>query len=152
MGNYALTGGVFVKTNTTIPMPLRKNFGTDEEFESALDARKQAISSPRPPFLRLPLREDDPGTRTSLETTVPVQGGSSGSPLFNISGEVGAIICGRTGIETISWLTGEGSLYQSPSVAHIMHSVPVVVSREWASGTPAWKAQDLISKWLDVEP
>ena len=35
---------------------------------------------------------------------------------------------------------------------HIMHSVPVHVSREWTSGSPAWKIEELIAKWLDVNP
>ena len=123
MGNWALTGGIFVQSTT---QPL--------DFESAEYGE---------------VSEGDPETRTVTQTSVPSMSGSSGSPLFNMNGEVIAVLWGSEGLETLTDVEGIGSL-GSP-VPHRIHSQPAVVSREWTSGSPAWKAQEFIEEWLTVK-
>ena len=121
MGDWALTAGVFVRS-TTKPLDL-ENFGE--------------------------VSEGDPGTSTIVETSVPSMLGISGSPLFNTNGEVIAVLWGGTSIEGLTDMDDIGS-FSSP-VPHRIHSVPAVVSREWTSGTPAWKVQELIEEWLTAK-
>ena len=144
MGNWALTAGVFVQSSTIIYTPLRENYDTDAEFQEALAVQQELL---RPSAVTY--KEGDPGTSTAVQTTVPGMIGSSGSPIFNADGEVIALLWGAQGIEIG---TDPGSISATGSfkdpMPHIMHSVPVQVSREWTVGSPAWKVEDLIEKWL----
>ena len=144
MGNWALTAGIFVRSHTIIYTPSRDNYDTDAEFEEAL-AVQQELMEPS----AVAYKEGDPGTTTAVQTTVPGMIGSSGSPIFNADGEVIALLWGAQGIEieTDPDSIGTTGSFQDP-MPHIMHSVPVQVSREWTVGSPAWKVEDLIEKWL----
>jgi S1-C subfamily serine protease len=148
MGNWALTAGVLVQSETIVNIPSRKNYDADIEFEVALAAQQKLLEPQATKY-----KEGDPGTKTIVQTTVPGMIGSSGSPIFNVNGEVIALLWGATGIEIGTDMdpnSGIGS-FKDP-MPHIMHSVPVRVSREWTVGSPAWKVEELIAKWLDVEP
>jgi hypothetical protein len=141
MGNWALTAGVFVKSETRISAPSRENYDTDAEFEAAL-VNHQKLLEDNP-------KEGDPGTKTTITTTVPGMIGSSGSPIFNVEGEVIALLWGAIGIQPLMEADDVGS-FKEP-MQHVMHSVPVIVSREWTSGSPAWKIEELIEKWLQTD-
>jgi len=148
MGDWALTAGVFVQSESIIFWPKRNDYDTDAEFEAALAAKQKLLEPEAGPY-----KEGDPGTKTTINTTVPAMIGSSGSPIFNVDGEVIALLWGATGIEIGTDMdpnSGIGS-FKDP-MPHIMHSVPVRVSREWTVGSPAWKVKELIAKWLDVKP
>ena len=101
------------------------------------------------------VKEGEPGTTTTVQTTVPGMIGSSGSPIFNVNGEVIALLWGANSMEIGTndqdAAFGTGGSFKDPA-PHIMHSVPVRVSREWTVGSPAWKVEELIAKWLDVKP
>ena len=144
MGNWALTAGVFVRSSTIIYTPSRKNYDTDAEFQEAL-AVQQELMGPS----AVAYKEGDLGTNTTVETTVPGMIASSGSPIFNAEGEVIALLWGAVGIEVGTDLDSSSAIgsFKDP-MPHIMHSVPVQVSREWTVGSPAWKVEDLIEKWL----
>jgi len=144
MGDWALTAGVFIQSNTIIFTPLRKNYDTDAEFEEAL-AVQQKLMAPQDAAYK----EGDTGTSTTVETTVPGMIGSSGSPIFNVDGEVIALLWGSIGIEIGADPDSSSAIgsFKDP-MPHIMHSVPVRVSREWMVGSPAWKIEGLIEKWL----
>ncbi|MQF64616.1 trypsin-like peptidase domain-containing protein [SAR202 cluster bacterium AC-409-J13_OGT_754m] len=144
MGNWALTAGVFVQAETLTLPPLRENYDTDSEFE-ADEVNYQKLMGDN-------FKEGDPGTKTTIQTTVPGMIGSSGSPILNVDGEVIALLWGAIGMETTTELDANSSLgsFKEP-MPHVMHSVPVTVSREWTVGTPAWKVEDLIEKWLHID-
>ena len=163
MGDWVLTAGVLVQSKTTLFTPLRKNYDTDTDFEAALALLDKLVASQSKAqsggsFTPIAM-EGAPGTRTIVETTVPGMIGSSGSPIFNVNGEVIALRWGSTSMEVGIGKTavppGENfdaaTSFNDPA-PHIMHSVPVHVSREWTSGSPAWKIEELIAKWLDVNP
>ena len=141
MGNWALTAGIFIQSETIIFSPLREQYETEVEFNEAL-ASQQQLMEPNTSY-----KEGDLGTKTTLQTTVPGMIGSSGSPILNINGEVIALLWGAVGIESYTDLdpTDIGA-FKDPA-PHIMHSVPVQVSREWTVGSPAWKVQELVQKW-----
>ena len=145
MGNWALTAGVFIQSNTIIFNPLRKNYDTDAEFEEALAVQQKLMGLQGAGY-----KEGDPGTSTTVEATVPAMIGSSGSPIFNVDGEVIALLWGAIGIVigTDSDSSSATGSFKDP-MPHIMHSVPVRVSREWMVGSPAWKVEGLIEKWLE---
>ena len=125
MGDWALTAGVFVRSTT-----------------KSLDLVIGEVS------------EGDPGTTTTIETSVPALLGASGAPFFNTNGEVIAVLFGGLGIEEHELLedTGMGEIgsFSSPA-PHRIHSVLAVVSREWSAGSPAWKVQELIEEWLTAK-
>ena len=125
MGDWALTAGVFVRSTT-----------------KSLDLVIGEVN------------EGDPGTTTTVETSVPNLLGASGAPFFNMNGEVIAVLFGGLGIEEHELLedTGMGEIgsFSSPA-PHRIHSVLAVVSREWSAGSPAWKVQELVEEWLTAE-
>lgn len=145
MGDWALTAGVFIQSNTIIFTPLRKNYDTDVAFEEALAVQQKLMESQDTAY-----KEGDPGTNTTIDTTVPGMIGSSGSPIFNVDGEVIALLWGSTSIEIGTDPDSSNAIgsFKDP-MPHIMHSVPVRVSREWTVGSPAWKVEGLIEKWLN---
>lgn len=142
MGNWALTAGIFIQSETIIFSPSREQYETEVEFNEAL-ASQQKLMEPNTSY-----KEGDIGTKTTLQTTVPGMIGSSGSPILNVNGEVIALLWGAVGIESHTDLepTDIGA-FKDPA-PHIMHSVPVQVSREWTVGSPAWKVQELMQEWL----
>jgi len=148
MGDWALTAGVFVQSESIIFWPKRNDYDTDAEFEAVLAAQQNFLEPQAAAY-----KEGDPGTSTTIQTTVPGMLGSSGSPIFNVDGEVIALLWGSIGIEieTNPYPSSTIGSFKDP-VPHIMHSVPVRVSREWMVGSPGWKVEDLIEKWLIVEP
>jgi hypothetical protein len=142
MGNWALTAGIFIQSETIIFAPLREQYETEVEFNEALDSQQKLMEQ------NASYKEGYLGTKTTVQTTVPGMIGSSGSPILNVDGEVIALLWGAVGIESHTDLdpTDIGA-YKDPA-PHIMHSVPVQVSREWTVGSPAWKVQELTQKWL----
>lgn len=158
MGDWALTAGVSVQSQTTVFTPLRKNYDTDIEFEAALAVLEKLLMTQKRGVGEVftpTVKEGDPGTKTTVQTTVPGMIGSSGSPIFNVNGEVIALLWGSTSMEIGTndqdAAFGAGGSFKDPA-PHIMHSVPVKVSREWTVGSPAWKIEELITKWLDAKP
>ena len=140
MGNWALTAGVFVESETMVTPPSPENYDTESELEAAVANYEELIGT---------LKEGDAGTKTTIKTTIPGMIGSSGSPIFNLKGEVIALLWGAIGIQPLLE-TDDVGLFKEP-MPHVMHSVPVIVSREWTSGSPAWKVQELIAKWLQTD-
>jgi S1-C subfamily serine protease len=85
--------------------------------------------------------------KTTLQSTLPGISGSSGSPIFNSTGEVVGILWGAVFMR--QGRDGDRpQLRVEDPAPNRLHSRSVVVPREWTTGTPAEKARDLIDEWL----